>query len=149
MTPDPDSRLEFTVDIPRALGKKLNRVGAVLAKRYGRPCTFDEVLEAMAEVTLQRLDPEKKARPSAVAPATRAKKAEPKASESRTAVPSHLKIQALRRDRNQCTHARGGTERCGNKKRVDIFPVRKPAHGAPPSLRDIATLCRHHSPKSA
>ena len=139
-------KLEFEFALAPELSQKLSRVGVILSKRYGKRVTLEETLEAMSELFLERLDPERKTQreieKARARIAAMKRSGEGKTAKPRPVVPSELKIQALRRDRNQCTFVGSGGARCARKKHVNVFPRGGRAAG----LSDLTTFCSQHAP---
>jgi hypothetical protein len=147
MDPNLDTAMELECRVSPELRKKLNRVGEVLSKRYGRTATFEEALEAMAELLLDKLDPLRKAERIARRVAAKRPREEkaPKATGTREiSVPSHLKLMALRRDSGQCTHRDAAKGRCQTRKKLEISPIRAGKCSGVTRLSDVTTLCPTH-----
>lgn len=141
-------KLEFEFSLSPDLSRKLSRAGAILEKRYGKRVTLEETLEALSESFLERCDPERRTRREIEKARARIEgrkrgQSEPKEKvrAERPAVPSQLKIQALRRDRNQCTFVASTGSRCARKKNVNVFPRTPQVTG----LGDLSTLCSQHA----
>jgi hypothetical protein len=140
----PDDVLEIKIDISPDLARKLTRVGKILGKRYGRKCDLPEAMNGMAELFLERLDPERRASRLSAKILQRKKRPEERPLPlPKPSVPSALKLNALRRDRSQCRFPKEDGP-CGNRKRVDVFPRKQMADTRQAKLKDVITLCSHH-----
>lgn len=140
-------KLEFLFELTPDLGRKLNRVATILSRRYEKRVTLEDTLEAMSELFLERLDPERKTQReidkarARLASMKRSKETSKPAAVERPAVPSQLKIEVLRRDRNQCTFIGSSGARCARKKHINVYPRTLRVRGA----GDLHTLCSQHA----
>ena len=136
--------MQLQAQLTPDLKRKLDRVKVVLSERFRRECEVEEVLDAMAEVLLERLDPVRKKKRLELLRLSRAESKRGLVRPPESGVPSHLKLQALRRDRGQCTH-RDRQGRCSRTKRVEIYPLRA-LDANKLTLADLTTRCAHHVP---
>jgi hypothetical protein len=144
-------RSELRLGISKALRDKLERVQDLESQRTGRAVSFEEAIEALADVYLESKDPIKRAervmkrqakalKTNADAPVT----VTHKSSENRALIPAIRRHQVQLRDGGQCAHTNAHGERCGNRRWLDIHHVIPRGQGGDNQLENLTTLCSAH-----
>lgn len=140
---------KLTLVVSRELDEKLQRLKGLLAHRLPH-ATYAELLDMIADVALQKLDPQlKKGREakrdaeSTAEAAPAPERSSPPSPRSR-AIPAHLKRLIWKRAQGQCEYAATG-KRCSSRYALQmdhIHPFGKGGESAPDNLQ---LLCRTHN----
>ena len=148
--------VDFRAAIPEKLAEDLKRIQDLLSQKSQRNINPVEALEFMANLTLDRLDPIRKAERAEERKAKRAGKKE-RSCDARTgarkaeaSAPKRTKIKAATsharnlRDRTQCTAVGVNGQRCSNKRWADAHHIIEVANGGTDELENLTTLCSQH-----
>jgi len=153
-------RSMLVVGISHALEKKLARVRELVAQSSAKPCDFEQALEQMADVFLNKKDPVQRAeritQKKLVAKSNANQHVSSKvampvqktsavvARQARSPIPAAIRHQVMLRDRGECQGKTPLGTRCGCKQWTDIHHIRPLSIGGTNDPSNLLTLCRGH-----
>jgi hypothetical protein len=127
-------RLEIKLSISEALFKKIKRIQDLESKRQKCAVNWEETVEALANLYLEKKDPVRKAERVLV----KKEKSVQQFSRivSRT-IPAHILHQVNTRDKGQC-------QICGNTRWTEVHHKLEWSRGGKHNLENLVTLCSAH-----
>jgi hypothetical protein len=139
------NRLELKLGLDEKTLKKLKRVQDLLSQKNKCAASFEEAIEAMVEVYLERNDPVLKAKRCLKKRSQDPiQKPVPGQMQIPRPLPTRVKHQVHVRDRHQCTHVDRNGDRCPNQRWLEIHHLKSFAQGGLHEISNLVTLCSAH-----
>ena len=136
LKPIGQSESKLTLVVSRELEEKLKRLQGLLAHRLPG-ASYAELLDAMADLALQKLDPGLQRGRSVK---TESSERTPAAERSRV-IPAHVRRLVWRKAQGQCEHRVSGV-RCSSRYALQIDHVHPFGKGGPSIFENLQLLCR-------
>ena len=136
LKPVAESVTEFRAAISPELEAKLKRVLDLQCQRQNKSATWNDALEALAELYLEKNDPVRKAQRNAGKAVATCPKGE-------RAVSAAAQHQVATKDQVQCTFVTHG-KRCENRRFLHLHHKLPVAMGGTSSPENLTTLCSVH-----
>lgn len=148
-------RIELKAGVCEALLRKLERIKNLESQRTSAAASFENALDKMADVYLEKFDPLLKAERAV-------NKAKPKLStqsdsksvpgqtirtvhnNKRAALPAIVKHSVTLRDLRRCTHIYRDGSRCECTRWLDVHHITPVARGGTNEVSNLRTLCSAH-----
>jgi 5-methylcytosine-specific restriction endonuclease McrA len=139
--PVSETKAELRCGISYELQDKLERVRAVLSQKKGRPCTLEEVIEAAADLYLEKNDPLQKAQRAGKRPSQEGNVTK---MENPRVIPARIKHEVFLRDKGQCQHREPDGRPCMNNTFLHLHHIKPVSDGGQSILENLITLCSAH-----
>jgi 5-methylcytosine-specific restriction endonuclease McrA len=133
--------------VSKKVKEKLDRCKMLLSRKYPQGVDYDILFDELAEVFLERVDPQRKRQKSR---RRQAKPQHPPRAESMTRESRHItaeeKENVWNRDKGRCTYVGSDGKRCDSTHSLqyDHYPIPF-ARGGPSKASNLRLLCAHHN----
>ncbi len=133
-------RININFGLTEEFYKKLKRIQDLESQRLSRAVNFEETLNAMIDLYLEKKDPVEKAKrninPRAPVPENVIKS---QGADKRRPITAKIRHEVNLRDRGKCTHVD-----CDQQRWLDIHHIIPVSQGGQNSLENLRTLCSGH-----
>lgn len=129
------TRAELRLGISLELEKKLTRIKTLLSQKKSKPCSLEEVLEALTDSYLKKQDPIQKAERH------QKRKDQPK---TRKPIKAEVKHEVTLRDQGQCAFISPLGIRCEAKQWTQLHHKKPVSQGGENTVANLITLCSSH-----
>ncbi len=141
---------------------ELERIRDLFSQRFGRLVTLAECLSQMTEITLEKIDPVKKAERAlkrniakreksgtcqirkVTAAGTKCTATRPKRTTLRPKRPARVDHAVTLRDQGRCTHQDANGRRCANRRWLHSHHLVHVSDGGSDRVENLMTLCSGH-----